>query len=99
MRSPRLFAAPKSPVRLSGPPENGRNSEPPTTIGSVFTLSVRSFEGAPSRRQADGAPYGGYIGLPEPPCQPFANGVEPANMPIVAMRNAFRFQLATLGRR
>src|ERR1700753_2057623 len=34
---------------------------PPAGAGCVITSSVRSFEGAPSHRQADGTPLGRYI--------------------------------------
>ena len=54
---------------LSVEPESRRSSRPPTEIGCLVTVSVRSFEGAPSHRKADGAPYGRYIGAPPHRCQ------------------------------
>jgi hypothetical protein len=46
-------------VPLPGGPESRRSLKPPTEIGSLVTIVVRSFEGAQSHRKADGAPYAG----------------------------------------
>ena len=46
-----------------------KKSQHPKTIGRVFTVSVRSFRGTPSRPKAGGAPYEGFIVSPLNPCQ------------------------------
>jgi hypothetical protein len=53
-------------------PPTGERSKPRASdhYRKLFhTGSVRSFEGAPSRRNADGAPYGRYIGFYRRRCQ------------------------------
>ena len=53
----------------SGEPESRRSLKPPTGSEAFLPLIVRSFEGAQSRRNADGAPYLRYIGVRPDKCQ------------------------------
>ena len=52
-----------------GEPESCRSLKPPTGSEAFLPLIVRSFEGAQSRRNADGAPYLRYIGVRPDKCQ------------------------------